>query len=404
MDELIKIIKKEKKNEWVSGIIPGLLLHMCLSIVYCWSLVKVNIDNYILGNTSWAFSLMVFSLALTAIISVPYVERKTKDAARYGAVLFSLGLVGSGLSCQLDSLIGLYVFFGGCLGIGGGLIYQVPLKMLSKWFRGPHKGFMGKIFMILSAASSFIMVPTIKELVEDKGIVPMFTIMGIVCLSLLMLGAYLMEDPEEVYIPSRKKHHAILKWKYGFKNFFTLPGFVTLWLLLFINLSCGLAVISCERDMMLVCGFSVIMGMGLSRMISPVGKGFSRPLLNSFKEGNVYKAWWVIYGINLFAIFISLMSRELIWVGVLLINFGYGASFTIQPTLLVDLYGKKALSKTYSMLLTAWAAAGLIGNQIGEEIYNNGEGVWILLIFLGIAYIIGMLLALVFKGIYKLES
>ena len=185
MEDLIRIIKKEKKNEWVSGIIPGLLLHMCLGIVYCWSLVKTNIDNYITGNTSWAFSLMVFSLAITAIICAPYVERKTKDSARYGAVLFSLGLVGTGLSCQLDSLTGLYIFYGLCLGIGGGLIYQVPLKMLSKWFRGPHKRFLGTIFTVLSAASSFIMVPVIMRLIEDEGVVPTFTILGIICLILI---------------------------------------------------------------------------------------------------------------------------------------------------------------------------------------------------------------------------
>lgn len=315
-----------------------------------------------------------------------------------------MGLVGSGLSCQLDSLIGLYIFFGGCLGIGGGLIYQVPLKMLSKWFRGVHKGFLGKLFMILSAASSFIMVPVIKDLIEDKGIVPMFTIMGIICLSLLMLGAYLIEDPDKIQLPKKKKNHSILIWKHGFKSFHKLPGFTILWLLLFINLSCGLAVISCERDLMLVCGFSVILGMGLSRMISPVGKGFSGPILNKFDKGNIYKSWWIIYGLNTIAVLISLISRDLIWLGVLIINFGYGASFTIQPRILIDLYGKRNLSKTYSMLLTAWACAGLIGNQIGEEIYNNGGGPRMLLIILGFVYILGLFLSLIFKGVHDLEA
>ena len=94
-------------NEWVSGVIPGLLLHMCLGMVYCWSLIKVNISNYILGDTSWAFSIQIAVLAFTAIIAAPWIERRLKDAARYGAVLFFVGLVGAGLSCLLDSLLGL---------------------------------------------------------------------------------------------------------------------------------------------------------------------------------------------------------------------------------------------------------------------------------------------------------
>jgi OFA family oxalate/formate antiporter-like MFS transporter len=92
------------------------------------------------------------------------------------------------------------------------------------------------------------------------------------------------------------------------------------------------------------------------------------------------------------------------WLAVILINLGYGASFAIQPRLLADLYGKRKVSKTHPLLLTAWAAAGLFGSQIGDQIYISGGGPSSLMIVLGLIYIIGFGLSLIFKWIYKVES
>lgn len=411
MTELLKILRKEKKNEWVSGIIPGLLFHMCLSIVYCWSLVKVDIDSHVVGNTSWAFSIMVFVLALTSIFSREYAERKTKDAARYGAVLFSLGMIGSGLSCQLNSLNGLYFFFGVCLGIGAGLIYVVPLKMLSKWFRGNKKSGLGKIFLLLSALSSFIMVPSVKSLVEDTGIVPTFTIFGIICLGVLMMASWLLEEPdpidglvEETNRTINTKKAKICRLTKTLKDIHELPGLVVLWLILFINLSCGLALISCERDVMLVSGFSVITGMALARVAMPIGKSLTRPLLSFLGNKNIYKSWRFIFIVNLIACLIAVVSRNGMWFSVILINLGYGASFTVQPRLIADLYGKRKVSRIHNFLLTAWACAGLFGNQISEQVYASGGGPTSMMVILGVMSIIGLGLSLGFKWTYKLEK
>ena len=404
MNEIVKFLKKERKNEWVSGIVPGLLFHMCLSIVYCWSLVKVDIDSYVVGNTSWAFSIMVFTLAITAIFSLDYIERHTKDAARYGAVLFSLGMIGSGLSCQLNSLIGLYVFFGGCLGVGAGLIYQVPLKIISKWFKEKKKGFLGKLFVLLSTISSFIMVPSVKNMVEEHGIVPTFTIFGIICLIILMIASWLIEAPETEKREYNKSVDRWIKFKRVIKDFHELPGIVTLWIILFINLSCGLALISCERDIMLVSGFPVVMGMAFARIAMPIGKGFFRPLIKNTNKGSIYKAWEVIFVLNILAVLISLITRSGMWFSVILINLGYGASFVLQPSLITDLYGKRKMARVYGLLLTAWACAGLFGNQIAEEVYRNGEGPGMMMIILGLMSLIGLILTVSFKWIYKFAS
>jgi OFA family oxalate/formate antiporter-like MFS transporter len=59
------------------------------------------------------------------------------------------------------------------------------------------------------------------------------------------------------------------------------------------------------------------------------------------------------------------------------INAGYGGGFSNLPTLLSDRFGMKSISTIHGLALSAWAIAGLTGNQISALIlkktdsYNN---------------------------------
>ena len=62
-------MKKLASNKWVRAAIPALLLHCSIGTVYCWSLLKADIAEYI-GRTNnqveWAFSLAIFFLGMSA--------------------------------------------------------------------------------------------------------------------------------------------------------------------------------------------------------------------------------------------------------------------------------------------------------------------------------------------------
>ena len=51
---------------------------------------------------------------------------------------------------------------------------------------------------------------------------------------------------------------------------------------------------------------------------------------------------------------------------VLVCNAGYGAMFALMPVVLSDVYGIEKLSKMHGVILSAWALAGLLGNQIAR--------------------------------------
>ena len=53
------------------------------------------------------------------------------------------------------------------------------------------------------------------------------------------------------------------------------------------------------------------------------------------------------------------------------VNAGYGGGFSNVPTLLSDHYGMKNISAIHGITLSAWAIAGLTGNQLSSFIVNH---------------------------------
>jgi OFA family oxalate/formate antiporter-like MFS transporter len=54
-----------------------------------------------------------------------------------------------------------------------------------------------------------------------------------------------------------------------------------------------------------------------------------------------------------------------------LINAGYGGGFSTLPVLLDQHFGIKAVSTTHGLTLSAWAIAGLSGNQLASFVVSH---------------------------------
>ena len=62
-----------------------------------------------------------------------------------------------------------------------------------------------------------------------------------------------------------------------------------------------------------------------------------------------------------------------------MVNAGYGGGFSNIPTLLSDHYGMGSISTIHGITLSAWAFAGLTGNQMAAWIVKNfGEEIEIM--------------------------
>ena len=70
---------------------------------------------------------------------------------------------------------------------------------------------------------------------------------------------------------------------------------------------------------------------------------------------------------------LGMISMTMLPIVILLciINAGYGGGFSTLPTLLQSKFGMDKISTIHGLALSAWALAGLSGNQLSNAIINK---------------------------------
>lgn len=208
----------------------------------------------------------------------------------------------------------------------------------------------------------------------------MFIILGAFYFCLMFLGHLLLKKPKGWIEPQNKDGFNVLSM---FKN----RTFVCIWLMFFLNIHCGLMIISYEKQI-LNTAFAASASLPLLVSIIPsitaganaLGRIGYSTLSDKLKERN-----YVYGGIFISCILISALTvfsnaiqnaSELFVAAVfviaflLIINAGYGGGFSTLPALLSERFGMKKISQIHGLALSAWAVAGITGNNTSEIILN----------------------------------
>ncbi len=376
-------------NKWIRGAIPALLLHCSIGTVYCWSTFSTEIANYIGASKSacgWAFSLAIFFLGMSAAFLGDVVEKDIHKSSLIATICFSVGMVGTGAAILLKSLPLIFLFYGCIMGIGLGTGYLSPVKTLMLWFKD-KKGLATGLAVAGFGAAKAIATPVMQFILDkfDNNPAPMFFIMGGVYFVMMFIGHLLLRKPadwvEQHAKGGIKEFFATLAS--NFKYAFSQKTFIGIWLMFYINITCGLALISQEKQIFNAVGFAGIAAvLGTVTAIANAGGrlGFSA-WADKLKDRNtIYKLIFVL-SIAFTACVIFTRGIEnganvsilaIICVGLLImVNAGYGGGYSNVPTLLSDHFGMEKISAVHGMCLSAWAFAGLTGNQMATFIVKH---------------------------------
>lgn len=388
------------QNKWVCGAIPALLIHCSIGTVYCWSLLKGNIANYIGRSTNeveWAFSIAIFFLGMSASFGGRFVEKDIHKSSIIATILFTLGMLGTGVSIYFKSLMGIYLSYGVIMGIGLGVGYLVPVKTLMLWFK-ENKGLATGIAVMGFGLAKVLASPIMQYLQQITTIYNMFYILGAMYFISMFIGHLLLKKPkeitdtEEVFIPINKL--SIIKNK----------TFISIWIMFYINITCGLALIAQEKDIYTYMGFGAIaFASSLSAIFNASGRLVFSSIGDKLKDRNtIYKLiFGLSIGFTLATILTNGISNSIIVLVIFLlcvVNANYGAGFSNLPTLLSDIFGMKNISTIHGLCLSAWAVAGITGNQLSAYIISKTHNYNILLIVLLVLYSIAMIISLNIKS------
>ncbi|MGN0307516.1 MAG: OFA family MFS transporter [Lachnospiraceae bacterium] len=361
-------------NKWTRAAIPALLLHCSIGTVYCWSLVKGDIAEYIgqsKGAVEWAFSIAIFFLGMSAAFAGHIVEKDIHKSSLIATICFVAGFAGTGLAVQFKSLMGIYLCYGVIMGIGLGLGYLSPVKTLMLWF-SEQKGLATGLAVAGFGLAKVIASPIMMALINSVGIINMFYALAVLYFVMMFVGHLLLKKPDgwvEEKGPSSAKVGEILK----------NPVFVGIWIMFYINITCGLALISQEKDILSTMGAAaatVSLVSSLSAIFNAGGRlGFSAAADKLKDRNTIYKLIFILsITISVLTIVTDAVNNKVIFLAIALlcvINAGYGGGFSNLPTLLSDRFGMKSISQIHGLALSAWAFAGLTGNQLSSYIVSS---------------------------------
>ena len=387
-----------RTNKWIRAAIPALLLHCSIGTVYCWSIFSQEIADYIgfsKGATEWAFSFAIFFLGMSAAFLGNVVEKDIHKSSLIAAICFAAGMAGTGgfiyygglHKGSVVALIGIYICYGLIMGIGLGTGYLSPVKTLMLWFQD-RKGLATGLAVAGFGAAKAIASPIMQAMLSglgEGGIYKMFLILAAIYFVMMFVGHLLLKKPEGWHEPQTTEKGqgimAVIKSK-------PIMNYIGIWLMFYINITCGLALISQEK--MIVKSIGLAASVGIISTVSAVfnagGRlGFSA-WADTMKDRNtIYKIIFII-SIALTGLVIitgGIMNGAgnafltiLVLVLIMMVNAGYGGGFSNVPTLLSDHYGMSNISAIHGITLSAWAFAGLTGNQLATWIVNHfGETV-----------------------------
>lgn len=389
-------------NKWIRAAIPALLIHCSIGTVYCWSSFsstlaeQIKVDSSILG---WAFSLAIFFLGMSAAFAGKFVEKDIHKSSLIATICFTIGMVGTGFIVKFSpylgpvlSTIGIFLFYGCIMGIGLGVGYLTPVKTLMLWFKD-NKGLGTGISIMGFGLAKAISSPIMNWLQEKTSLSNMFFILAIIYFVMLMIGHLLLKKPDGWVEDQRNDIPNILVM---FKN----KTFAGIWLMFYINIACGLALISYEKQILQYVGIGIVSISAIQAFtatLNALGRiGFST-ISDYMKDRNtIYKIIFVmsiIVSILSLLFFKSSIVKTIIIITLLVINAGYGGGFSTLPALLESRFGMKNISKIHGLSLSAWGIAGLTGNQITSLIYKFTNDYNYTFAIIGVMYCIALIIS-----------
>ena len=384
---------KKLNNKWIRAAIPALLIHCSIGTVYCWSTFKEAVANQIGMST--------FALGWALI----------------ACLCFTVGMIGTGVfikySTGVLALIGIFLFYGCIMGIGLGIGYLTPVKTLMLWF-SEQKGLATGISIMGFGLAKAIATPIMEFLQNKYGIANMFYILGAVYFVMMFLGHLLLKKPQGWVEPALKKDE--FKPLEMFKN----KTFLGIWLMFFINIHCGLALITYEKQILGVtfAGMAILATVisvvpSITAAFNALGRIGYSSISDKMKERNtVYKIIFISsIAISIIAFITMAISNQgsSLFIGfivvllLIIVNLGYGGGFSTLPALLSERFGMDKISKIHGLALSAWAVAGLTGNNMSELILNlTGKTYDYILVATAILYLIALIICI--KMVNKKEA
>jgi len=376
--ERMRIGGRKGMNRWFMVAMATILM-VCLGTVYAWSYFQTPImESYGWNNSqvSLTFSLAIFFLGLSAAVGGVFLPKLgPRTLALSGSILFSVGYAISGIALSIPSLPLLYLGYGVIGGTGLGLGYVTPVATIVKWFpdkKGLATGIVVMGFGFGALMMSKILAPSLMAW-TNGNLVSVFLWLAVVFAVLTIIASLSLANPvqsnaEAPLNPAQAFQDA--------KPALVSGRFILVWIMFFCNITAGIAVVGFQSPMFqellksnnAALSPAVLASMGATLIaITSLFNGFGRFLWGAVSDraGRI-KTYRIMLGSQL-VVFVLLAITGNPWIFTVLVCWillCYGGGFGTMPATISELFGAERMTVVYGVVLTAWAAGGVVGPQI----------------------------------------
>ena len=418
-----RIIAKPGFNRWL--VPPAALaIHLCIGMAYGFSVFWLPLSKAIgvtapvactpdmgffaqmfastcdwqISMLGWIYTLFFIFLGCSAAIWGGWLEHAgPRKAGVVSALCWCGGLLISALGIYTHQIWLMWLGSGVIGGIGLGLGYISPVSTLIKWF--PDKRGMATGMAIMGfGGGAMVGAPLATALMGhfgssvEVGVWQSFVVMAAIYFVFMTAGALTYRVPPtgwkpEGWTPPAKKANAMVTDRHVHVSVaWKTPQFALVWLVLCLNVSAGIGILGMASPLLQEVFAGKLIGNELSfselnsaqlAQIAAIAAGFTG-LLSLFNIGgrffwasfsdyigrkNTYFAFFAL-GVGLYSLVPNMghLGNVALFVAAFCIILSmYGGGFATVPAYLADLFGTQMVGAIHGRLLTAWAAAGVLG-------------------------------------------
>jgi MFS transporter, OFA family, oxalate/formate antiporter len=356
------------KRWWIA--LAGILLQMALGAVYAWSVFRVPLAkqfNWTISEVTLTFTIAIMVLGFASFFGGLWLKRVgPRVVALTGGALYGLGVFLASFSNH--GLWWLYLTYGVIGGIGLGFAYIVPISVLVKWFPD-RRGLMTGIAVGGFGAGALVTAPVATKLIQSVGVLQTFAYLGIAFFIVSVAAGYFMQNPPDGWRPegwTPKEGQLVQKRARDFTLGEALKTWQwwALWLLLFLNTSAGISIISQEAPMFQeFAKATAIVAAGMVGVVSignALGRVFWAWISDTIGRRMTFAVMFILQ-IALFWFLPSLHSVGAVTVVGFIILMCYGGGFGTMPAFAADYFGSANVGSIYGLMLTAWGFASAFG-------------------------------------------
>ena len=358
-----------KTNRW--GIAAaGFVMQMALGGVYAWSVFRIPLAkqfHWTIAQVTLTFTICIFVLGIAAVFGGLWMNLKgPRVVALSGGFLYGLGVF---LACySANRLWWLYLSYGLIGGIGLGFSYIVPITVLVNWFPD-RRGLITGIAVGGFGAGALITAPVATRLIQSVGVLHTFAYLGIAYLIVTMATGYFMHRPPDGWKPEGWEPSAIHNSQRATRNYTLGEALKTwqwwaLWMLLFLDVTAGISVISQESPMFQeIAKVSAIVAASMVGIVSignAVGRIFWAWISDTITRRWAFASIFTVQ-IGLFWMLPSLTSASILTAASFIILMCYGGGSGTTPAFVADYFGSKNVGAIYGLMLTSWGCGSAFG-------------------------------------------